>query len=137
MRRLASWLNWRPNFLQTSSAARRLQARKGKAGGLLLEALEDRRLMTLIAPIPSNDVQPTDGTTPLVLQSLGYFSVVDGATLLPNSVTITTPPSHGTATVDPSTGNITYIAQVGFSGTDNVGFTTHLCHPRHCQNDHR
>ena len=60
---------------------------------------------------------------PLVLQSLSYFSVVDGATLVPSSVKITTNPSHGSATVDPSTGNITYTASAGFAGTDVIGFT--------------
>jgi hypothetical protein len=38
-------------------------------------------------------------------------------------VQITTPPAHGTATIDPSTGNITYTAAAGFSGTDRIGFT--------------
>nr|WP_261341202.1 Ig-like domain-containing protein [Fimbriiglobus ruber] len=73
--------------------------------------------------MPSNDVQPTDGTTPLVLQSLSYFSVVDGATLIPGSVNVTTNPTHGSVTIDPATGNITYTAAAGFAGTDSVGFT--------------
>jgi hypothetical protein len=58
-----------------------------------------------------------------VLQTLSYFSVVDGATLIPSSVNITTKPTHGSTTIDPSTGNITYTAFSGFSGTDQIGFT--------------
>jgi hypothetical protein len=127
MNRPKSWISWRPLFSQGrhSSANRRPQRTPGPRLGL--EVLENRTLLSsgspLIAPIASNDVQPTDGPTPLVLQSLSYFSVVDGATLIPSSVTITTPPSHGTATVDPTTGNITYIAAAGFAGTDMIGFT--------------
>jgi hypothetical protein len=92
-----------------------------------LEVLEDRTVLSPvvqpIAPIPSNDVQPTDGPTPLVLQTLSYFSEVDGATLLPGSVKISTPPTHGSAAIDPATGNITYTANSGFAGTDLIGFT--------------
>src|SRR5262249_12620622 len=36
---------------------------------------------------------------------------------------ITTPPTHGTATVNPTTGEITYIASAGFAGTDLIRFT--------------
>jgi hypothetical protein len=75
------------------------------------------------APIPSNDVQPTDGQTPLVLHSLSYFNAVNGASLIQVSVTVTTKPAHGSATVDPATGDITYVAAAGFSGTDQLGFT--------------
>jgi hypothetical protein len=127
MKRRQSWSMWRPAFLQRSNAsAVRGQCLSKKTARLNLETLEERTLLSapqLIAPIASNDVQPTDGATPLVLQSLGYFSVVDGATLVPSSVTITTKPTHGNAVMDPSTGNITYTAFAGFAGTDTVGFT--------------
>ncbi|HJZ90593.1 MAG TPA: Ig-like domain-containing protein, partial [Gemmataceae bacterium] len=39
------------------------------------------------------------------------------------SVTITTAPEHGTATVDPATGEVTYMAFAGFNDTDKFQYT--------------
>src|ERR1022692_4864731 len=125
MKRQQSWLTRLGTLLQSSkSTANRKRPTTKKTTRLLLEQLEDLTLPSSlpVAPIPSNDVQPVDGTTPLVLQSLGYFSEVSGATLIPGSVHITTTPEHGSATVDTKTGNITYTANAGFVGTDEVGF---------------
>jgi hypothetical protein len=102
----------------------------GKAGRspLRLETLEDRTTpstttihQTLVPPIPSNDVQTADGTTPLVLDGPSYFGHPDGA-LVNSSLHLTTSPAHGSATVDPSSGSITYTASSGFQGTDSIGF---------------
>ncbi|MEF9478762.1 Ig-like domain-containing protein [Chryseobacterium sp. 1B4] len=41
-------------------------------------------------------------------------------TLVPGSVTIITQPSHGTASVDLATGNISYTANQGYVGTDTI-----------------
>jgi hypothetical protein len=43
--------------------------------------------------------------------------------LLPSSVQITQQPAHGTATVNPTTGVITYTPAVTFSGTDTIIYT--------------
>jgi hypothetical protein len=94
---------------------------------LHLETLEDRTVLSptvhspLVAPIPSNDVQTADGSTPLVLDGPSYFGHPDGD-LVVNSLHLTTNPAHGQAVVDPSTGSITYTAATGFHGTDTVGF---------------
>src|SRR5262249_61831519 len=41
---------------------------------------------------------------------------------LPGSVAIVGGPSHGTVSVDPSTGQITYTASAGFTGTDGFHY---------------
>ena len=41
----------------------------------------------------------------------------------PTTVSITTPPANGTATVDPMTGEITYSPDLNFSGTNTVRYT--------------
>jgi hypothetical protein len=43
--------------------------------------------------------------------------------LNPGSVTITTPPQHGTATVDTTTGTATYQPATGYSGADQFAYT--------------
>jgi len=126
LRKSSIWRRRLPRFQPQRSAAKFRSFRNCPRLGV--ETLEHRALLSgtpiqPVAPIASNDVQPTDGATPLVLDSLSYFSIVDGATLLPGSVKITTNPTHGMATVDLSTGNITYVANTGFAGTDQVGFT--------------
>ncbi|MDR6370895.1 gliding motility-associated-like protein [Chryseobacterium bernardetii] len=53
------------------------------------------------------------------LQIVPQFSQ-SSQTLVPGSVVVITPPSHGTATIDPSTGNINYIADPGYNGADTL-----------------
>jgi uncharacterized repeat protein (TIGR01451 family) len=48
-----------------------------------------------------------------------------GHALVPATVTVTAAPSHGTATVDATTGTITYTPLAGFTGTDT--FTYQVC----------
>src|SRR5262249_51842397 len=43
--------------------------------------------------------------------------------IVASSVTITTPPQHGTATVNPATGEVTYTASAGFNDTDKFQYT--------------
>ena len=47
----------------------------------------------------------------------------DTTALNPASVTVTTPPAHGTATVDPATGDISYTATAGYTGPDTLAYT--------------
>lgn len=46
-----------------------------------------------------------------------------GQSLTPGSVTITTPPEHGTATVNTTTGTVTYQPAAGYSGADQFEYT--------------
>jgi hypothetical protein len=43
--------------------------------------------------------------------------------LVPNTVTIITPPQHGTVTIDPTTGIATYTPTPGYVGTDTFTYT--------------
>src|SRR5690606_32452830 len=52
----------------------------------------------------------------VTFQPLANDSDSDGGTLLPGSVTITQPPAHGTASVDPQTGEITYTPHGNYDG---------------------
>jgi hypothetical protein len=45
------------------------------------------------------------------------------ATIDPTTVNISRTPSHGTASVNPATGAITYTATVGYSGPDSIQYT--------------
>jgi hypothetical protein len=45
------------------------------------------------------------------------------ATIVPSSVVITEPPTHGTAVIDPTTGNITYTPASGYQGKDTFEYT--------------
>jgi hypothetical protein len=67
-------------------------------------------------------VQPADGTNPLVLDGPSYFGAPNGA-LVVSSLHVTQNPAHGSVTVDPTSGKITYTAALGFAGTDTFGFT--------------
>src|SRR5262249_54261734 len=54
--------------------------------------------------VVANDTEPDDGINP-------------------NSVAIVSAPANGTATVDPSTGLVTYTSDAGFTGTDTFRYT--------------
>src|SRR5262249_2831205 len=75
-------------------------------------------------PTAANDLASFDGTTPVVIHALENDTGPAGNDpLLPSSVTVTTQPQHGTATVDPVAGTITYQANAGFLGTDSFKYT--------------
>jgi hypothetical protein len=75
-------------------------------------------------PQANDDAVDTDGTNPVAVPVLANDSDPDGNNQLnPASVTVVTPPAHGSATVDPATGEITYTAVMGFAGTDTFSYT--------------
>jgi hypothetical protein len=71
----------------------------------------------------NNDFTDTDGTTPVTVPVLANDVAPTGATFVPSTVTVTARPLHGTATVNPSTGAITYTAGGTFTGTDTFQYT--------------
>ncbi len=71
------------------------------------------------APVANGDTATTDENTPVVINAPSNDTDPEG-NLDNTSVTVTTPPSNGTATVDPVTGEITYTPNSGFSGTDTL-----------------
>ncbi|MBT8240943.1 MAG: tandem-95 repeat protein, partial [Acidimicrobiia bacterium] len=78
------------------------------------------------APVAQDDsaTVPEDGsvTVDVMANDTDIDSSLDAA-----SVTVEIPPAHGTTTVDPATGAITYTPDPDFHGTDS--FTYQVCHP--------
>jgi hypothetical protein len=69
-------------------------------------------------PVALDDTATTDQEVPVTIDVLANDSDVEG-TLDPGSVLIATLPSHGSATVDPATGQVTYQPAADFFGEDS------------------
>ncbi|MET3808895.1 hypothetical protein ABIB25_005927, partial [Nakamurella sp. UYEF19] len=68
---------------------------------------------------PVNDTATTGQNTPVVTDVLANDThTTNGAALDPTSVTVTVAPTHGSTTVNASTGAVTYTPAAGYSGTD-------------------
>jgi len=81
-------------------------------------------LIQVNRPTAADDLASFAGTTPVVIDVLENDTDPDGNEhIVVSSVTITTPPQHGTATVDQSTGEVTYTANAGFNDTDKFQYT--------------
>jgi hypothetical protein len=75
-------------------------------------------------PTANNNFAETDGVNPVSVAVLANDTDPDGNNKLnPATVTVASGPAHGAVAVDPSTGNITYTANAGFSGTDSFTYT--------------
>lgn len=70
------------------------------------------------APRLMTDSADTPEDTAINVDVLANDTDVDGA-LVPSSVTVTTAPRHGTTTVNPATGVITYTPALDYNGTDS------------------
>ena len=68
-------------------------------------------------PIATDDTQDTNMDTPVVINVASNDTDIDG-TINVTSVTIVTGPTHGTVSVDPLTGKITYTPNSNYSGSD-------------------
>src|SRR5262249_5416053 len=73
-------------------------------------------------PTANPDSATTIGTTPVAISVLANDTDPTGF-LMPGSVTVTSGPSHGSVTVNPATGQVTYTAFAGFTGTDRFSYT--------------
>ena len=76
------------------------------------------------APVAVDDVGSTDEDTPVILNLVGNDVDPDGDVLTISS--ITTPPTHGTVTINPD-GSVTYTPNADFHGTDT--FEYEVCDP--------
>ena len=76
-------------------------------------------------PIANDDIMDTDGTNPVTVDILANDTApVDGSNhLVPSSVQIVSNPQHGTFTLDPATGAVTYTAADFFNGSDSLAYT--------------
>jgi len=73
------------------------------------------------APIATDDDATTDEDTSVSIDVLANDS--DDGTLDPASVTVGSGPSNGSASVDGSTGAVTYTPDSGFTGSDSFTYT--------------
>jgi hypothetical protein len=74
-------------------------------------------------PVAQNDAAVCAINNPVSINVIANDTAGSGRTLSPASVTITTPPQHGTAAVDAKTGSITYQPATGYSGSDSFQYT--------------
>jgi hypothetical protein len=74
-------------------------------------------------PIAQNDTAVVAINKSIQVNVLGNDAAAPGDTLNPTSVAITTAPSHGTATIDSTTGAITYQPAADYSGADSFQYT--------------
>jgi hypothetical protein len=75
-------------------------------------------------PVAGDDTVAVETDGSVVVDPLANDHDLDGD-LDPASVAVIDPPEHGTVTVDPDTGRITYVPDEGFSGAD--AFTYQVC----------
>ena len=68
-------------------------------------------------PFAGDDLAVTDRNVPVVIDVLGNDSDADGV-VVPSTVTIAAAPTNGMATVNPTSGQITYLPATNFVGTD-------------------
>ncbi len=72
-------------------------------------------------PVADDDTATTDEDTPVTVDVVANDTDVDG-NLDPTSVTIVDGPANGTATVDPVTGEVTYIPDPDYNGPDTITY---------------
>ncbi len=77
------------------------------------------------SPVANVDIATTNIGVPVTLSTLENDRCVisTSCSLDPGSVTVTSGPSHGGATVDGATGNITYTPEAGFTGQDTLTYS--------------
>ncbi|PIE47930.1 MAG: hypothetical protein CSA40_01990, partial [Flavobacteriales bacterium] len=75
-------------------------------------------------PVALDDVATTDEDTPVVIDVLSNDTDTDG-TIDPATVTEVTPPTNGTISINPTSGEVTYTPDPDFNGTDT--FVYEVC----------
>jgi len=78
----------------------------------------------LVPPIAKDDAATTQQNTPVTVAVLANDTDPDG-TLDPGTVSVTTPPAHGTTAIQTGDGSIVYTPELAFFGSDN--FTYQVC----------
>ncbi len=78
--------------------------------------------ISVVLPDAVDDSEKTSVDTPVDITVLSNDTVT-GGTLDETSVTITQQPAHGTVSVDPVTGKVTYTPNSGYTGTDSFKYT--------------
>ena len=74
-------------------------------------------------PVANVDIATTSLNTPVTLKTLVNDAAGNVANILvPSTVTVTVAPLHGTTSVNPATGDITYTPNTGYTGTDTLTY---------------
>src|SRR5262249_3994495 len=88
-----------------------------------VEALEDRVVpdtkVVMAAPVANSDWADTDGSNPVAVAVLAN----DSLSAVPSTVAVVSALAHGKAVVNSATGEITYTANAGFTGSDTFQYT--------------
>ncbi|EBA08680.1 Ig-like domain-containing protein [Sagittula stellata] len=74
-----------------------------------------------IPPVAMDDIVSTDPATPIVIEPLANDTDADVGDVL--TVTSVGTPANGTATLDPTTGEVTYTPNAGFIGVERIPYT--------------
>jgi hypothetical protein len=75
------------------------------------------------APVANVDIATTKLNTSVTIRTLANDAAGNsGTALVPATVTVTTAPLHGTTSVNPATGDITYTPAAGYSGNDTLTY---------------
>lgn len=75
-----------------------------------------------IPPVAGNDTATTPEDTPVAIAVLANDTDSDG-TIIPSTVTIQAAPLHGTTSVNPVTGVVTYTPALNYNGPDSFTYT--------------
>src|SRR5439155_16556607 len=94
-----------------------------------LSPVGDVFITTDIEPHP--DLANTVTLQPVSINPLLNDIVVDGSAADPSSVTIVTPPTHGSAAVNHATGVVTYTPDFGFAGFEVLTYTVKTTKTNH------
>ena len=73
-------------------------------------------------PVANNDTASTTSNSPVVIDILANDTDINN-NIDKSTVTITTPPTHGTLTVNRLTGAVNYVPDLDFYGTDSFTYT--------------
>jgi len=75
-----------------------------------------------VKPVAKNDTAPVLENTAVAINVLANDTITSG-NLDPTTVTIVTPPTHGTAVPNPATGEVTYTPFADYVGKDSFKYT--------------
>ncbi len=89
----------------------------------VLDVLGYTRVIPHTAPVTVNDSATADENTSVLINELSNDTASGGATIDATTVQIVSAAGHGTTSINPSTGQITYTPAGGYSGSDSFTYT--------------
>lgn len=89
----------------------------------VLDAIGYARIVPHQAPVAANDSATTNENTFVLINELSNDTASGSATIDATTVQIVAAAGHGTTSINPSTGQITYTPAAGYSGSDSFTYT--------------